>query len=187
MNETSTSLARVGRFGELHYVQYGSGRPVIALHGFGQTSYSWRHLATALPKDIALYAFDLRGYGASAKPHDERYSLCDQAAGICAFIHERDLKDVTLIGHSMGSGVALLAALDLLKRGNRLHSLVLIDGVAFPQGIPWFMRLMRNPLVGPIILACLPARLMVKVVMRQAFHDRSKIGWSWNSRPAAMP
>jgi pimeloyl-ACP methyl ester carboxylesterase len=173
MNETVP--AQTGRFRELHYVQVGQGRPVIALHGFGQTSYSWRHLAAALPNDTALYAFDLRGCGASAKPRDEHYALRDQAALICAFIGERDLKDVTLVGHSMGGGIALLAALDLISQANRLRSLVLIGSIAYPLGIPWFMRLMRTPWLGRVVLACLPPRLLVQIIMRQAFYDPGKI------------
>ena len=170
-----TSPAQTGHFRDLHYVQYGHGRPVIALHGFGQTSYSWRHLAAALPNDIALYTFDLRGCGGSAKPRDEHYALRDQADLIGAFVEERDLKDVTLIGHSMGGGVALLTALGLLKQGSRLRSLVLIDALALPQGITWFMRLMRTPWLGHFVVACTPPRLMVKIVMLQAYYNRGLI------------
>jgi pimeloyl-ACP methyl ester carboxylesterase len=162
------------RFRDLAYVRHGSGRPVIALHGYGATSYSWRHLAAACPAGIALYLFDLRGFGAAHKPFDERYALADQAAQICAFVNAEDLRDVTLIGHSMGGGVALLAAFELMAQG-RLRSLVLVGSVAFPQETPLFLRLAGTPVLGPLALACLPPRLLVKFVLRQAYYDPEKI------------
>jgi pimeloyl-ACP methyl ester carboxylesterase len=164
-----------GRFRGLHYGQYGRGRPVIALHGFGETAYSWRHLTAALPDGLALYAFDLRGCGSSAKPHDEHYTLREQADEICAFIEECDLVQTSLIGHSLGGGIALLVALGLLARERRPHSLVLIDSIAFPQPLPWFMRLLRTPVLGPSVLALLPPAMMVRAVMSWAFHDPRKI------------
>jgi pimeloyl-ACP methyl ester carboxylesterase len=165
-----------GRFDGLHYVQYGTGRPVIALHGFGQTAYSWRHLVAALQNGLALYVFDLRGCGESEKPRDERYSLPMQAAQICAFIRHFDLQNVTLVGHSMGGGVALLAALALMRdQYDRLHSLVLIDGLVLAQGQPLFMRVARNPVLGPLMMSCLPPRFMIRFVLWQAFYDRHKI------------
>ncbi len=164
-----------GRFRELHYTQYGFGRPVIALHGFGQTSYSWRHLAFDTPNELGFYVFDLRGCGESAKPRDEHYSMQDQADLICAFIHENDLRDATLIGHSMGGGIALLATLKLLKQRGRLHSLVLVDSLAPPQRIPWFIRTARIPIVGPLALACAPSRVVCRAIMHQAYHDPAAI------------
>jgi pimeloyl-ACP methyl ester carboxylesterase len=176
MNESAPPHPAAGQFRELHYVRYGRGRPVVALHGFGETSYSWRHLLSAPAAGLAFHAIDLRGCGQSGKPPDGRYSLRDHAEEIRDLILALDLKDLTLVGHSMGGGIALLVALDLLRRGDaRLRSLVLIDGLALPQTIPLFIRVARHPVLGPLALALLPPEFLVRLVMWRAFYDRRRI------------
>ncbi|MDQ6652206.1 MAG: alpha/beta hydrolase, partial [Acidobacteriota bacterium] len=57
---------------------YGSGDPILAVHGLGASLYSWRKLKGQLP-DHQLILIDLRGSGKSPKPHDKHYSIHDQA------------------------------------------------------------------------------------------------------------
>src|SRR5208282_4631692 len=120
-----------------HYVPYGNGKPVILLHGLGANHYSWRHLVLRMPACYQALSFDLKGFGNSPKPHDKKYSLYDQAHLIYNFIVDNRLNDVTIIGHSMGGGVALLVAIELIERiGKRLFSMVLIDSIGYYQPIP---------------------------------------------------
>ena len=70
---TASAQATKGRFAEvngirMHYLQAGSGEPVVLLHGFGETSHMWRPLIKALTKNHTVIAPDLRGYGSSAAP-----------------------------------------------------------------------------------------------------------------------
>ena len=51
-----------------HYVEAGSGPPVILLHGFPETWYAWRHQIPVLGQHYRLIVPDLRGYGATEKP-----------------------------------------------------------------------------------------------------------------------
>jgi pimeloyl-ACP methyl ester carboxylesterase len=165
-----------GIFEGLSYRMYGSGNPVIALHGFGATSYSWRHLIPAIASHRSLYLFDLKGHGKSEKPRDGRYSLNDQTELICRFIDRHDLTNLTLLGHSMGGGIALLTALKLLEDGKqRLSSLILIDSIAFPQKQPYFIRLLRIPVLPKLVLHLIPATISVRMVLRQAYFDKSKM------------
>src|SRR5207249_3574178 len=62
----------------LHCVSYGSGDPIIAIHGLGGTLYSWRNLTNSFPHH-QLILIDLKGAGDSPKPHDKHYSIEDQA------------------------------------------------------------------------------------------------------------
>src|SRR5262245_52471382 len=91
---------------KLHYEIHGAGKPVIFLHGFGASTYSWRHLIPSLKTHFKLIMIDLKGFGQSPKPNDNNYSAHDQANLICQFIIQEDLRNVTLVGHSYGGGVA---------------------------------------------------------------------------------
>jgi pimeloyl-ACP methyl ester carboxylesterase len=121
----------------------GKGRPVVALHGFIATLESWRGLVPLLA-DREVWLFDLKGHGASPCPDDGKYTVQDHADLVLARIFKEDMRGVTLIGHSFGGGVALLVAIALIREGaGRLASLVLIDSLAFPEGLSAWARLLR--------------------------------------------
>ena len=161
---------------ELFHVSHGAGLPVIALHGYSATHYSWRHLIEAVARERELILFDLKGHGRSPKPENGKYSLRDQAELVHDYIRARDLKGITLIGHSMGGGVALILASRLLaERPDRLKALVHVAGVSFPQPLAIFARLARIPYVGEAGLSLLPAKLVVRASLYVAFHDRRRI------------
>lgn len=121
----------------------GKGRPVVALHGFLATSESWRGLAQRVA-DREVWAFDLKGHGASPCPNDDKYTVQDHADLVLARIFKEDMRGVTLVGHSFGGGVALLVAVTLIEEGKgRLASLVLIDSLAFPERLSGWARLLR--------------------------------------------
>src|SRR5947209_6861331 len=63
----------------LHYETYGSGPPILLVHGFGASTYSWRNLISPLSVDHKLILVDLKGFGKSPKPIDDSYRAEDQA------------------------------------------------------------------------------------------------------------
>ncbi len=117
----------------------GQGRPVVVLHGYLATHESWRGLVPLLP-GRELWLFDLKGHGASPCPADGRYTVTDQAELVLAQI--ATLRDVTLVGHSLGGGVALLTAIRLRQQG-RLARLVLVDALAFPDLLSGWAQWLR--------------------------------------------
>ena len=161
---------------ELFHVSHGAGPPVIALHGYAATHYSWRHLIPPIAREHELILFDLKGHGRSPKPDDGRYSLRDQAALVHDYIRARDLERITLIGQSMGGGIALLLAARLLaERAARLASLVLIASVCFPQKIALLGKIPALPYLGEPVLSLFSPRLLARLSLLPAFHDRRKI------------
>jgi|GEM_PF-6348969 len=118
----------------------GEGRPVVALHGFLATLESWRGLVRLVPgRELRL--FDLKGHGASPCPADGKYTVRDQADLVLAGI--ATLRDVTLVGHSFGGGVAILVAIELMKQ-QRLDRLVLVDALAFPENLSTWAKWLRD-------------------------------------------
>ncbi|MBY8856786.1 alpha/beta fold hydrolase [Nocardia sp. CA2R105] len=109
------------RFGQLHYVECGSGEPILLLH---QTPRSWTEYAHVLPLLGARHraiAMDTVGYGASAKPADDQ-SIEMFADGVEDLIDGLGLESVHLVGHHTGGVIAIEVAARLR---DRVRSLVL--------------------------------------------------------------
>lgn len=160
---------------KLHAVERGTGPPVLLIHGFGASCFTWRFLIDELARTHRVIAIDLKGFGDSPKPLDDAYTLRDQAALVAAFIAEHDLRDLTLVGHSYGGGVSLVAALALQHESGRLARLALIDNIAYEQAPPWFIRVLQTPLVGPLGACLLPAKLQARKVLELCYHDPRRI------------
>lgn len=150
----------------------GEGRPLLLMHGFGSSGYSFKNLLEPLSQKFKVYNLDLKGFGNSPKPKDHRYSVYDQAILVSQFIKNHNLKDVTLIGHSYGGGVAL--SLALMDQEN-INKMVLIDPAAYNQYIPTLIRRIQIPVIGPAAFYLFPSSYEVKESYRYAFYDKQKI------------
>ncbi len=84
----------------------------LLLHGFGNSLQSFRLLAPLLPPDYYVVAYDMPGYGLSAKPAPFDYRNASQARIGAALIRELRLTNVVVGGHSLGGAVALRVALE---------------------------------------------------------------------------
>jgi pimeloyl-ACP methyl ester carboxylesterase len=161
---------------KLYYEEQGKGPPLLLIHGFGASTFTWRFVAPELAKTHRVIAVDLKGFGQSDKPFDERYSVVDQAELLAQLIEEKDLRNLTLVGHSFGGGVALLLALQANQRlDGRITKLVLLDSIAYPQQIPVFFRLLDVPLVSQIGVRLVPPTVQTRVALEIAYFDDSKI------------
>jgi pimeloyl-ACP methyl ester carboxylesterase len=100
---------------------------------------------------------------------------------VADYIHSRAIGSVTLIGHSYGGSVALLAA----QEQALVSDLILIGTPAFPQKKPPFMRILQLPLIGPLFMSAVPARLIARRGLEFAFHRRELIRERHISRYAA--
>jgi pimeloyl-ACP methyl ester carboxylesterase len=86
----------------LYYRDWGRGRPVLFVSGWSMCSDSWGYQMMALQRqDLRCIAFDRRGHGRSSDP-GRGYDLDTLADDIAAVIEALDLRDVVLVGHSMG-------------------------------------------------------------------------------------
>ena len=107
---TASAQATQGHYVEvngirMHYLQAGSGEPVVLLHGFAETSHMWRPLIKELAKNHTVIAPDLRGYGSSAAPADG-YTKAAMARDIHALVARLGHKSIELVGHDIGLMVA---------------------------------------------------------------------------------
>ena len=161
---------------KLFYRDEGSGPPLLLIHGFGASTFTWRYLAPDLARTNRVIAVDLKGFGQSDKPFDERYSVYDQAGLLAQLIEEKDLRDLTLVGHSFGGGVALLLALEAQHRlQGRISRIVLLDSIAYPQNVPVFFRMLDMPVVSQLGIRMVPSSVQTRIALKIAYFDDSKI------------
>lgn len=127
----------------IHFKQQGQGDPIILVHGFAGSTYTWRHLIPLLESRHAVYALDLLGFGLSDKPADAAYDLASQADLVLGFMDALHLPTATLVGHSMGGVVAGYAA---VKAPSRVRDLVLVAPGFYFKGAPDFLKYNIFPL-----------------------------------------
>jgi pimeloyl-ACP methyl ester carboxylesterase len=179
IEKTMTSAPCTSATG-LHCEIYGKedGNPILALHGLGSSTYSWRKLLDdPYPfQDYRLILVDLRGAGQSPKPHDKHYSILEQADLIYQFIQEHDLKNLTLMGNSYGGAVSLLLAIRLCEQDPaRFSKLVLIDSGGYNKKLPTHLKLLRTPVIGWVALNILPAKTSARMILKAAYYDKKLI------------
>jgi pimeloyl-ACP methyl ester carboxylesterase len=160
----------------LYYEVEGSGdHALVLLHGFGASHESWRDIQPLLSSHFRLYLVDLKGFGMSSKPDDRAYSISDQAEIIVAFIRHHKLKKVVVVGHSYGGAVALMTLFQLQENDRTIiDSLVLIDSAAYLQDLPFFISMLRNPILRRVTFAA-PARLRARYTLERIFYDKTKV------------
>lgn len=165
----------------LHVVEVtGSGgrgpETFLLVHGYGCTSYMWRHWVPGLARRGRVILVDLKGFGKAPKPDDGRYSPVHLAEAVVELIHELDLRRLTLFGQSLGGGVALLAAGALQEEGvGRLERLVLLAPAAYRQRLPPFVWLSHRPRLASALLRLAGPRRVIRWAMRAIVHDPASI------------
>ena len=163
----------------IRYERVGSGPlPLILLHGLAASRGTWDDLRSRFPEELyTLYLIDLVGFGRSSKPAAGEFGPLGQAAAILALLVELRLSGVVLIGHSFGGTVALLATLSAQRSAWRrlIRGVVLIGAPAWPQPLPRFLRYLRSPLLGTIILTLIPTRIVVTRALESVYHDRTLV------------
>ena len=159
----------------LYKEEYGQGDPILCLHGLGANMFTWRHFIDPFSRYNKLILVDLKGFGRSAKPEDQRYSIHDHADAVYQLIRQNDWQKLTLVGNSYGGALALLLALRLEEDApSRLSKLVLIDAGAYKEFLPGYLKLMRT-FLGELMSFLLPARQTVKFVLNVSLYNKEKI------------
>lgn len=91
----------------IHYEIAGEGAPLIILHGMGNNSQSWKKQLKGLSEQFTVIAWDAPGYGQSSDPKEELQDFGQFADVLKGFIENLHYESVALLGHSMGSAIAL--------------------------------------------------------------------------------
>jgi len=123
----------------MHYLQSGTGEPLIFIHGFPETSFEWRHQLDHFSDRYACFAPDTRGYGQTDKPgiRCTRHLL---AQDIVNFMDALGVEKAAVIAHDWGGIIAFKLAIDWPERVTRLALFDTLCTVWIPMGVHgyWF-------------------------------------------------
>ena len=138
------------------YRTAGSGPPLLLLHGIANSSETWARVAPLLSERFTVIAPDLLGHGESATPRGD-YSLGAHASGArdvaTALGHER----VTVVGHSLGGGIAMQFAYQFPERTERL---VLVSSGGLGREVHLLLRAASLPGADYVLPALTSQRLV---------------------------
>lgn len=133
----------------------GTGSPLILVHGFASSSYTWHAVVEKLSQSFRVIVIDMKGFGASDRPEGD-YNRNAFAEQIKSTMDALNIRQAHLAGNSMGGKAVLTFA---LKYPDRTQRLALIDASAYPRdtsdGRPFVLRLLRVPGVARSMSALL--------------------------------
>ncbi len=155
------------------YLDVGAGPPVILIHGFGGSMWQWEHQQHALSQHFRVLTLDLPGAGLSDKPEID-YRPDQMLDFFVGFMDAIEIPQTTLVGNSMGAGLAIGMA---LARPTRVAKLVLIGGL--PQHV---MEKLTSPSIRRALETSAPSwlvslgnwlfgGLMIESVLQEIVHD----------------
>lgn len=167
---------RFVRVGEqlVHTEQMGTGEPVVLLHGFGGSTYSWREVMPELARSYRVVAIDLNGFGYTERPKSrESYTREAQGKLVLGVLDALGIDRAHIFGHSYGGGLTLYLA---SRHPERFRSMVLVDSSA-----PTYSDDRRNRAAGLRPLSELFVRSvalrpgMIRKALLRSYWDDSKV------------
>ncbi len=113
---------------DIHYIERGEGTPLLAVHGFQNSHFSFTPLFDWLSERFRVYALDLRGHGDSDKPRGP-YTIQAFADDVVGFLDALGIERVDYLGHSMGGRTGTMVG---IQHSGRLSRLMLSASSAGP-------------------------------------------------------
>jgi pimeloyl-ACP methyl ester carboxylesterase len=160
---------------ELSYVDSGSGPVVLFLHGILGSQRQWARLVDKMDDDHRVIVPDLFGHGDSAKPMGD-YSLSAHAATMRDLLDHLEIERVTLVGHSLGGGIAMQFFYLFPERVDRL---VLVSSGGLGREVNLILRSATLPGAAQVLSLVASTHVLSRV--EALGRGASKVGW----RPGA--
>ena len=145
---------------ERAYRMAGQGPAVLFIHGIGDDSATWLSVLDRLTDEFTVIAPDLLGHGGSARPRAD-YSVAAYACGMRDLLASLGVERVTVVGHSLGGGVAMQFA---YRFPDRCERLVLVGSGGVGPGVHPLLRIAAAP--GADLLMPLVGSPPVRTLLR---------------------
>jgi len=160
---------KVGTLKVRYWALGNKGTPVILIHGLGASADIWMYNVEALAKQHQVYALDLVGFGRSDRPGPS-FSPFDYTPFLDDFMNALNIDRVSLVGQSLGGGIALHYAIQFPKKVDKL---VLVDNAGLGKEVIWTLRVMSLPLVGELF--SYPSHRGVEIFFKLAVRNRALV------------
>lgn len=131
-----------------HYIEKGEGEPIILLHGFNMDLNTWINNVDRLAEQYKVFALDLWGFGFSTR-ETLNYGYDLYVKQINLFMESMGVQRASLIGHSMGGGIAIKFS---LHHQSKVNKLVLVDATGVPRKLQLRAKIFNLPGVGEFLL-----------------------------------
>jgi len=160
---------KVGNLKTRYWALGDQGTAVILIHGLGASADIWKHNVQAFAKQHRVYVLDLLGFGRSDKPGPS-FSPLDYIRFLDDFMNILNIARASLVGQSLGGGIALHYALQFPQKVNKL---VLVDSAGLGKEVIWTLRLMSLPLLGEFV--SYPSRKGVELFFKFAVRNQALV------------
>src|SRR5215212_1490009 len=145
--------------GRMHYVDEGSGQPILMCHGNPTWSFQYRNVIRAVRERFRCVAVDYLGFGLSDRPPGFGYTPAEHAAVVGELVRELDLSELIVMGHDWGGPIGTSVA---SSDPDRVHGLVL--------GNTWFWPIDRRGRIFSKVMSSRPLQQLI--LKRNLFVER---------------
>jgi pimeloyl-ACP methyl ester carboxylesterase len=157
---------------KVHYLEAGSGPPIILIHGFMYNTVMWKKNIDALAKKFKVYAIDLWGWGYSERLKENEYSFERYGKQVVGFMDALNIRKATFAGQSMGGGISVYVA---AYHPDRVDRLILVAPAVIPYPMTTIGQIYQLPFVGEFMNA-IPGDVLMKNNIKSIwFHDEKKV------------
>jgi pimeloyl-ACP methyl ester carboxylesterase len=157
----------------LHYIDMGEGDPVVMVHGFADSTYSWhKNLRGLLSEHFRVILVDQPGLGFSdLPPSSHTYTVENQAKEILRLLDRLHIDHFNLVGHSMGGGIVLYLS---QKFPERINKTIVIDPASFKIPLSYLGPLASIPGMDHLVslLAC---RWLVGFALKMVYYNDHEV------------
>ncbi|HEV7642608.1 MAG TPA: alpha/beta hydrolase [Pyrinomonadaceae bacterium] len=154
------------------------GEATLLLHGFPSSSFDYHKIWNQLSDKFPLLAYDMIGYGFSAKPRAFSYTTFDQADLLQELLENLRVKNVHILAHDYGNTITqeLLARAEEKRLNFTIHSICMLNGALFPET--------HRPVLAQKILISSVGFLFAKLISDKKFEQSFSAIFGKDTKPA---